>query len=77
MHQVISRGMFDGLVDGYWEKDRTYIKYFWDYDNNNDSMKFNMSFDAEIPISTESVPKPQTGSIIASYQVDFLNSLTR
>jgi hypothetical protein len=63
------RSVFDGVIGGNWDEDALNLDYLFDYQNTNDLFKLNTSLDFVLPLSTESVPKPQTGFIMILYQV--------
>jgi len=66
---VHSSSIIDGVIGGNWEADKLLLDYYWDYENSDDLFKVNSSLEFEIPIPTESVPKPQTGFLMLHYQV--------
>jgi hypothetical protein len=65
------RSLVDGLIDGAWEEgeDGLHLKYGWDHVNTPELYKLMLKLESEVPLATEFVPSPQSGSLLASYQV--------
>jgi len=64
-----SRNVYNGVYGGHWEKDEGMVEYSIEYENLEGMLHLNASIYTVIPVSTESVPRPQRAAVDVFYKV--------
>lgn len=68
-HWGTQRNLLDGMYGGHWQGNEASIKFALDTETNENLQLYNVSLFGVIPVSTESVPKPQRAGVDVFYKV--------
>ncbi|CAL8109862.1 unnamed protein product [Orchesella dallaii] len=68
----IEGNIYNGVYGGHWEKDEAMLEYSVEYANVEEMFLLNTSIYSVIPVSTESVPRPQRAAVDVFYKSEAL-----